>query len=75
MRDPKRISRVLTALAHYWNRYPDLRLGQIVGNFSPHKDAYHFEDDDLAAALEAAMYSDAPYGVSVGESPDEGPAS
>lgn len=63
MRDPKRIGRVLSALEHYWRRYPDLRLGQIVGNFSGDIDPYYFEDDRLAEALEAAMFSDAPYGL------------
>ena len=35
MRDPKRIPRILNLLEEYWSRYPDLRLGQIVGNFTP----------------------------------------
>jgi len=35
MRDPKRIDRMLELLAKYWHAEPDLRLGQIVGNFTP----------------------------------------
>ena len=54
MRDPARIARVLRVLEHYWRRYPDMRLGQIIGNFAP-GDPYHFEDDALAEQLEAAM--------------------
>jgi hypothetical protein len=37
MRDPKRIDRVLELLAQYWHAAPDLRLGQIVGNFTPRR--------------------------------------
>lgn len=32
MRDPKRIWPILKELAVIWNRYPDLRLGQLIGN-------------------------------------------
>jgi hypothetical protein len=35
MRDPARIRRVLALLEEYWTRYPDLRLGQIIMNFTP----------------------------------------
>ncbi|MBV8068282.1 MAG: hypothetical protein JO270_00155 [Acidobacteriaceae bacterium] len=35
MRDPNRIPRILTLLRDYWTRYPDLRLGQIIVNFTP----------------------------------------
>jgi uncharacterized protein YihD (DUF1040 family) len=63
MRDPKRIARTLNALEHYWRRYPELRLGQIVGNFARDSDPYYIEDDDLAAALENAMWRDTPYGM------------
>ena len=34
-RDPSRIRRVLSLLEEYWTRYPDLRLGQIIMNFTP----------------------------------------
>lgn len=58
MRDPARIPKVLALLEQYWNRYPDLRLAQIVGNFSPFRDSYHLEDDALIDALEAALDAD-----------------
>jgi hypothetical protein len=35
MRDPNRIPRVIALLTEYWTRYPDLRLGQIIMNFTP----------------------------------------
>lgn len=44
---------MLSALECYWRRYPDLRLGQIVGNFAA-GDPYFYEDDPLIADLEAA---------------------
>jgi hypothetical protein len=62
-RDARRIGLMLSALEHYWRRYPDLRLGQIVGNFSRGTDPYYIEDDDLIALLERAMHSDKPYGI------------
>lgn len=57
MRDPARIPRVLALLDEYWHRYPDLRLAQIIGNFAPFSDTYHYEDDALIAALEEALAS------------------
>lgn len=57
MRDPARIPRLLSLLERYWNLYPDLRLAQIIGNFAPFSDTYHYEDDALIAALEAALES------------------
>ncbi len=58
MREPARIARMLSALEHYWRRYPDLRLGQIVGNFSTGTDPYYIEDDDLCLQLERAMFAE-----------------
>lgn len=34
-RDPARIGRVLALLKEYWELAPDLRLGQIIMNFTP----------------------------------------
>jgi hypothetical protein len=59
MRDPKRIQRIINLLHAYWVKYPDLRLGQIIGNATPSKtwmgadgkqcaepgNSYAFEDD------------------------------
>lgn len=67
MRDPARIDRVLSLLALYWKANPDLRLGQIVGNFTPRcrtsvggcepGDPYNVEDGVYEAALRAALSS------------------
>jgi hypothetical protein len=51
MRDPARIPKVLAALQAYWDKHPDLRLGQIIVNLSPRKlwvlnDGYDPEDPD-----------------------------
>lgn len=59
MRDPKRIDKVLELLRAYWYTYPDLRLGQIIGNFIPPnsttRDPYYMEDDELAKYLADAL--------------------
>jgi len=55
MRDPRRIQAVLNTLEHYWRRYPDLRLGQIVGNLAQGVDPYYIEDDELLKRLDAAL--------------------
>lgn len=50
-RDPARIDSVLTALRFYWNRNPDLRLGQIVVNMVGNRDPFYVEDDEMAGLL------------------------
>lgn len=62
MRDPNRIPKVLEIIGLYWMKYPDLRLGQIIGNVS--SIPYYLEDDDLIEALEEAMREDKKDGVS-----------
>ncbi len=57
MRDPKRIDRILDLLNRYWKRNPDLRLGQIIGNFTPRTSnlapgsSYSVEDDVIEKEL------------------------
>lgn len=53
MRDPERIPRVLSKLALYWQEHPDLRLGQILGNFNIN---YNTEDEVLIDALDQALH-------------------
>lgn len=59
--DPYRIRRILDLLGKYWVHNPDLRLGQIVGNFVGHtdrgepRDAYYFEDAELEQKLREAL--------------------
>ena len=66
MRDPNRIPEVLAALGEYWQKHPDLRLGQIVSNATYwgddsgafHLDPFYLEDDRLLAALKEALGGD-----------------
>lgn len=53
-RDPKRIDKVLKELSIYWKKNTDLRLAQIIGNFAPMKDPYHYEDTELLNELRKA---------------------
>lgn len=61
MRDPDRIPVIIELLKQYWQRYPDLRLGQIVGNFTPRISAmepgssYNVEDDVIEESLRAEL--------------------
>lgn len=60
-RPPERIDQILGNLSAYWKRHPDLRLGQILGNFASGygedsdddraSDPYYYEDADLLARL------------------------
>jgi len=54
MRDPARIDRILARLRAYWMDCPDLRLGQIVVNATPHRDpsrVFSVDDEVLYARL------------------------
>ena len=56
MRDPARIDRMIEKLRTYWKQYPDLRLGQIVGNCQrAHADVYYVEDDEVERGLDEAL--------------------
>lgn len=46
MRDPDRIPVILGQLEQLWERYPDLRLGQLILN-AFRDDFYGVEDEDL----------------------------
>lgn len=54
MRDPKRIDVILTALSNIWHKYPDMRLGQLIGNVLEGVGLYYVEDDGLVNALKDA---------------------
>jgi hypothetical protein len=58
MRDPKRIDRVLTEISNIWHKYPDMRLGQLIGNVLEGPNLYYVEDDGLISALKD-MYEEA----------------
>lgn len=51
MRDPKRIDVILTEISNIWHKYPDMRLGQLIGNVLEGTALYYVEDDGLVKAL------------------------
>ena len=51
MRDPKRIEKVLVDIKAIWEKYPDMRLGQLIGNVLEGPSLYYVEDDSLVKAL------------------------
>ena len=50
-RDPKRISGILSEIEKIWSQYPDMRLGQLLVNFSGRKDLFSIEDEELLGEL------------------------
>jgi hypothetical protein len=56
-RDPNRIPEVLQEVALYWQKHPDLRLGQLLGNFNV---SYNTEDDVILERLRDPGYFDRP---------------
>ena len=51
MRDPKRIDVILQEISNIWHKYPDMRLGQLIGNVLEGVGLYYVEDDGLVNAL------------------------
>ena len=55
MRDRKRIEPFLTELGELWEKYPDLRFGQLVTNLqatiSKNSDTFYTEDDQMLKAI------------------------
>ena len=58
MRDPERIDVILQEIRDIWHKYPDMRLGQLIGNVLEGPSLYYVEDDSLVKALKD-MYEDA----------------
>ena len=58
MRDPKRIDVILQEISAIWHKYPDMRLGQLIGNVLEGPSLYYVEDDSLVKALKD-IYEDA----------------
>jgi len=50
MRDPDRIPVILSQIEMLWEKYPDLRLGQLIMNALVY-DLYNTEDEDLVDRL------------------------
>jgi hypothetical protein len=63
-RDPARIATVLRVIERVWERQPDMRLGQLLGNLRPDGhpglDLYWLEDDDLLEEL-MKLYGEVPW--------------
>lgn len=58
MRDKKRINKILKQIENIWNKYPALRLCQLIGNcFSKH-DLYYIADEELSKKLKIAYPKD-----------------
>ena len=66
MRDPRRISQVLYEIKIIWEKYPDMRLGQLIGNVLEGPSLYYVEDDGLVKALKD-MYEGATESVKFDE--------
>lgn len=54
MRDPERIERILRMLESLWKKYPDQRLGQLLGNWV-FINLWNQEDDITEERLEFRM--------------------
>lgn len=51
MRDPKRIERMIELVKRIWEKNPDLRLCQLIGNCFELGDNYYKEDGELEKRL------------------------
>ena len=51
MRDPRRIDVILQEISNIWHKYPDMRLGQLIGNVLEGASLYYVEDNGLVQAL------------------------
>ena len=58
MRDQKRIDIILQEISAIWHKYPDMRLGQLIGNVLEGPSLYYVEDNSLVKALKD-VYEDA----------------
>jgi len=59
MRNPKRIKNILKNIEVIWEKYPDLRLGQLLINATTEEGFYYTEDEDLMNRLKE-RYVDLP---------------
>ena len=58
MRDPKRITPLLTELEKQWERFPDWRFGQLIENikrFYDIDDLFYIEDDKMLELIKNFM--------------------
>ena len=52
MRDPKRIKKILSRIEKIWEKYPNLRLGQLIINSIPEGLLYYEEDEKVIEEIE-----------------------
>jgi uncharacterized protein YihD (DUF1040 family) len=52
MRDPNRIRNILDKLQEIWERYPDLRFGQLIMNLFKDYELFYMEDEELMQEIE-----------------------
>lgn len=57
MRDPKRIDFTLQQIKKIWEKYPDMRLGQLICNVIRCDVLYQIEDDMLLEFLDLGYNS------------------
>ncbi len=55
MRDPARIPRILELVRQYWEKSPDLRLGQLMQQMANPPDLWILEDDLLEQRLRTEL--------------------
>jgi uncharacterized protein YihD (DUF1040 family) len=60
MRDPNRIGPILASLQAAWEKYPDMRLGQLIecahDQACSSADLFNIEDDRLADGIEKFIH-------------------
>jgi uncharacterized protein YihD (DUF1040 family) len=56
-RDPGRIPELISWLAIYWKRHPDLRLGELIVRMAQTRndDAFHLADSELMEAIKKEL--------------------
>jgi hypothetical protein len=52
MRNPNRIHYIMKRIEEIWEKYPDLRLGQLIGNVIDVNYLYEIEDKKLIELME-----------------------
>ena len=52
MRDPKRIDEIINKIKDIWNKYPDLRLGQLILCNVREEDLFYIDDNELLRRLD-----------------------
>jgi len=59
VRDPARIARISEKLLQVWQKYPDLRLGQLITNLGEFGSLEHYawfiEDDHMEQRIDAVL--------------------